>query len=201
MSLSASCCTFTASPGSPRQQLGVVLLQVRAAGGAQGQDVVVIGRVDGLEVLDGHFPCGFVFTHHLGRQAAAGLVHGVFQLHVVLCQKLHQSLRLFRVDKIHAGSRRTGPPGSRGSDTAGLMRSPQVAEGRFGRWPAGSGILLLGKEQGQMAQEVLPPARGFWAQRRPGAEGSGTACGSCSTRFSSRFLNGLLALDSPGSSR
>ena len=149
-------------------QFGIVLFQVRTAGSAQREHKIIARRVNGFQVLYGHFPGRFIFAHHHGRQTAAGLFHGVFQLHVVVFEETHQGLSLFRIDKIHQASPEEGHPVS-GLFQTGIDPFPHVPQWRPGHRRQAAEPMFPGKEEGQVAQ-ILPFGDGLLGEVGPAQE-------------------------------
>ena len=138
------------------QDVGVHMLQVGGAAGAQGDDGVVLAGVEGFQVLLGHIHGGFALTHHFQRQAAAGLGHGVFHGHAAGAQHLDAGFQLFGIDEVLGAAAEDGHTVARGGHARGDL-GPAVTEGFVG--DGGQGLeAVLAKEHGRQVTLELGAA-------------------------------------------
>lgn len=96
------------SARTPGEQFHIAFLELRGAGGAKGQDDIVIALLEGVHILERHVAGGFALAHHHHGQAAAGLIHREVHTDVVALHELYGRFKLLGIHEVLYTARKDG---------------------------------------------------------------------------------------------
>ena len=135
------------------QEEGIVLFEVGATGGAEGEYKVNLIGVYGSNIVSGHLHGGFFFPDHEQGQAATALICGKVDLDAVLGEKAYRLDQLLGVDEIlQAAGKQTNPVS--GAGERDLHLGPLVPKGLGSQGGQGLEIMFLADNKVGQVPEI-----------------------------------------------